>query len=253
MLFRPIGQLLAWTAWPFTAYTIRIVEWFASIPHGSIPLGQIAFPLILLFYVVLFGITFNCSHLPRVARRLTPAIPITLLAITTFFIWKAAFYAPDGLLHVTILDVGTGDAVLIQSPTGRSVLINGGPRTVALSDALGRRLPPFNRSLDWLVVAGIDNEDLSALSANLERFTPSNVLWAGNTAGTRAAADLWTKINSLSIPTTSMQPDQALDLGSRATLKVLSIDARGAVLLLEWGNFRMLLPMGMDFGSLGSF
>jgi beta-lactamase superfamily II metal-dependent hydrolase len=35
-------------------------------------------------------------------------------------------------------------------------------------------------------------------------------------------------------------------------LSVLSIDARGAVLLLEWKNFRFLLPMGMDFGALES-
>jgi beta-lactamase superfamily II metal-dependent hydrolase len=33
---------------------------------------------------------------------------------------------------------------------------------------------------------------------------------------------------------------------------VLSTDPRGAVLLLEWRNFRLLLPMGMDFGALDS-
>ena len=250
MLFPPLGQLFAWVAWPFTAYTIRVVEWFAAIPHGSIPLSQIAFPLILLFYAVLFGITFARSRLPSLITRLTPAIPLTILAITTVLIWKAAFYATDSLLHVTILDVGTGDAVLIRSPTGRSVLINGGPSTTRLSDALGRRLPSFKRSLDWLVVAGIDNEDLSGLSANLERFTPSNLLWAGNTTGSRSETDLWTALVSASIPTTPMQPGQALVLGSGASLNVLSIDARGAVLLLEWGNFRFLLPMGMDFTTL---
>jgi len=33
-------------------------------------------------------------------------------------------------------------------------------------------------------------------------------------------------------------------------LEVISIDARGAVLLLEWDRFRMLLPLGMDATSL---
>ena len=250
MLFHPLGQLFAWAAWPFTTYTIRVVEWFASIPHGSIPIGQIAFPLILLFYTFLFAITFTRSRLPNMVVRVTPAIPLTLLAISTFFIWKAAFYAPDGLLHITILDVGTGDGVLIQSPTGRSVLINGGPSTVRLSDALGRLLPPFNRSLDWLVIADIDNEDLSGVASNLERFKPSNVLWAGNTTGTHAVADLQTQLTSQSIPVISMQPGQSLDLGSGASLKILPIDARGAVLFLSWYNFRLLLPMSMDFEAL---
>ena len=250
IVFKPIGQLIAWAAWPFTAYTIRVVEWFASIPHGSIPLGQVALPLILLFYAALFILTFTRSRLPNLVRRLTPAIPLSLLAITTVLIWKAAFYAPDGRLHVTILDVGTGDAVFMQSPTGRSVLINGGSSTTRLSDALGRRMPPFDRTLDWLVIADIDNEDLMGVPGNLERFSPANVLWAGNTYGTRSASDLWTTMISNDIPITHMQPGQALDLGSGASLKVVSIDARGAVLLLEWDNFRMLLPIGVWISTL---
>lgn len=250
MIFKPIGQLLAWAAWPFTTYTIRMVEWLATIPHGSFPLGQVALPLILLFYAILFTLTFTRSNLSSLSKRLTPAVPLTLLAVITVLVWKSAFYAPDGRLHVSILDVGTGDAVLIQSPTGRSVLINGGPSTVRLSDSLGRRLPLFNRSLDWLVVADIDNEDLSGIADNLERFTPANMLWAGNTFGTRSAADLWAGLISYDIPTTFMKPGHALDLGSGATLSVISIDVRGAVLLLEWGNFRMLLPMGLNVEAL---
>ena len=252
IFFQPLGQLLAWAAWPFTVYTIRMVEWLAAIPHGSIPLGQTSLAVIMLFYGLLFAITFARSHLSSLSTRLTPAIPLTLLAITTVMVWKAAFYAPDGLLHVTILDVGTGEAVLIQSPNGRNVLINGGPSTTRLSDALGRRLPPFHHSLNWLVVADIDNEDLSGISNNLERYKPDNVLWAGNTYGTRSAIELWAELISNDIPITRMQPGQALDLGSNALLKVLSIDARGGVLLLEWDNFRLLLPMGIDFGALES-
>jgi len=52
------------------------------------------------------------------------------------------------------------------------------------------------------------------------------------------------------MPITRMQVGHSLNLGSGATLQVLSIDARGAVLLLAWDNFRMLLPMGMDFEAL---
>jgi beta-lactamase superfamily II metal-dependent hydrolase len=104
--------------------------------------------------------------------------------------------------------------------------------------------------LDWLVVADIDNEDLSGLTGNLERFTPANVLWSGNTYGTRSATELWTALLTTSTPITRMQSGQSLDLGSGASMQVLSIDPRGAVLFLEWENFRLLLPMGMDFNTL---
>jgi competence protein ComEC len=250
LVFRPLGQLFAWAAWPFIAYTIRVVEWLAEIPKGSIPVSQISVPLILLFYAALFSITFAHSRIRSLAGRLMLAVPLAFLAILTALAWKAAFYAPDGRLHVTVLDVGTSDAVLIQSPTGRSVLINGGQSTIHLSDALGRRLPLFDHVLDWLVVADIDNEDLSGIAGSLERFSPTNAIWAGNTYGTRAASDLWTGLISNGIPITRMEAGQILDLGSGAELKVVSTDAGGAVLLLEWDDFRMLLPMGMDFKTM---
>lgn len=250
--FQPIGQILAWVAWPFTAYTIRMVEWLAKIPHGTITLGQVALPLILIFYIILLGITCAHAQLPHLGGRLRPVIPLTLLGALTVMIWRAAFYAPDGRLHVTVLDVSTGEGVLIQSATGRNVLINGGPSTIALSDALGRRLPPFNRSLDWLVIGDIDSEDISGISANLERFPPKKVLWAGNTSGTRPVAELQTQLISLKIPTTTIEAGQVLDLGLGASLQVVSTNTLGAVLLLEWENFRMLLPMGVNFSSLES-
>jgi competence protein ComEC len=249
-LFQPLGQLLAWLCLPFTAYTIHMVEWLATIPHGSIALGETTLGGILLFYAVLFAYTLAWSDLKPKVARLSPAIPLTILGAATFMVWKAAFYAPDGLMHVTVLDVGTGEAVLVQSPGGRSMLINGGPSTLKLSDALGRRLPPFDRSLDWLVVADIDNEDLSSVPGNLERFPAKNVLWAGNTYATHSSIDVWTSLLKLDVPITRMQVGHSLNLGSGAYLLVLSIDARGAVLLLEWDNFRMLLPMGMDFEAL---
>ena len=253
LVIHPLGQLFAWAAWPFTAFTIRMVEWLATIPHGSIALTQVATPTILLFYAVLFTLTIARTRIRNLASKLTPAIPLAVLVITTIFAWKAAFYAPDGRLHVTALDVGTGEGVLVQTPSGREILINGGISTNRLSDALGRRLPVFNRSLDWLVVADVDQEDLAGVSSNLERFTPANVLWAGNTAGTRAAGDLWTNLKESSIPVTMMQTGQALDLGEGARLSALSVNNKGAVLFLEWGNFRMLLPMGIDVKTLDDF
>jgi competence protein ComEC len=249
MIWLAVSQGYSPANWPAFAWFAWLSQppyalWSGCLPfHGSIPLVN-DFPYIA-FLCCTFIITFTLPT-PSSLTRLTPAIPIALLATLTIMTWKAAFYAPDDLLHVTILDVGTGDAILIQSPEGRSVLINGGPSTIHLSDALGRRLPPFNRSLDWLVVAEVDNEDLSGISGNLERFNPANVLWAGNNYGTRAASDLWTKLITLSIPTTRMQPGQSLDLGRGRWMSSPDM-ARS---LLKWDNFRLLLPMGMNFEAL---
>jgi competence protein ComEC len=64
---------------------------------------------------------------------------------------------------MSLLDVGSGEAVLIQSPTGRYLLVNGGPSPSRLSDALGRRLPLTHRRLDYLVVASPSEDGIAAL------------------------------------------------------------------------------------------
>jgi competence protein ComEC len=150
------------------------------------------------------------------------------------------------LLHLTVLDVGSGDAILLQTPGGRSVLINGGPSASRLSNGLGRRLPPFEKQLDWLLVASPREEQIAGLPRTLERFPPKNVLWAGLPSPSREADYLRETLTSLEVQVMDTLPGQALDLGDGATLKILTVSERGAILLLEWDQFRALLPLGSD-------
>jgi hypothetical protein len=50
----------------------------------------------------------------------------------------------------------------------------------------------------------------------------------------------------MGIETVIAEPGQILDLGSGASLRVLTISERGAIPLLEWDHFRALLPLGTD-------
>jgi hypothetical protein len=130
------------------------------------------------------------------------------------------------------------------------VLVNGGTSPSRLSDGLGRRLPPGSSRLDWLVVAASTQDSLAALPDILERYPPGHVLWAGPTGGSRATRDLWANLAEADIPVSFMQTGQSLDLGEGARLQTLRVSQRGAVLLLVWDKFRLLLPSGLDFDLL---
>ncbi len=257
LMWLPLGQMAALAAWPFIAYTIRLVELFDRLPHGVIVLGNFSFWLAALFYLALLTWTLAGSRLREFLSNrelnLPPLSSVTVasaLAALVILTWRAALTAPDGRLHLTLLDVGSADAILIQTPGGRYILVNGGPSASLLSDGLGRRLPPLGRRLDWLVVASTQENQVSGLPRVMQRIPPKNVLWAGNVEASYAARTLNAWLTEQSIPLTRAKTGMELDLGQGAVLRVLNVNSRGAVLLLEWGAFRALLPIGINFEAL---
>jgi competence protein ComEC len=269
MIWLPLGKVLAFLAWPLAAYTIRAVEWLAGFPLAAVAVGKIALPLVVIFYLVVLVGVFGRPALRSWLQRRGQAEPLpawltagakpqsalffgglATLALLTVVAWQAALAAPDGRLHLTVLDVGSGEALLIRTPGGRTVLINGGPSPAALSDGLGRRLPLAHRRLDYLVVAGVANSQLAALPSTLERFPPRRVLWAGLPEASRGARGLHNDLIKAGIPIDEADIGQVLDLGDGIELEVVASGKQGAVLLLAWENFRALLPLGLDAESL---
>ena len=250
-IYLPLGRVAAWIAWPFSAYTDRAVEFFNRLPHGVVVLGEFSLLFVVLFYGVLLTLTFAGARLRQALRPLlAPSVVITALGVAAYLVFSAVFRAPDGLLHITFLDVGSADAILIQTASGRSILVNGGPSPSMLADSLGRRLPTFDRRIDWLVIASPLEKQVSALPRILDRFPVGNVLWAGNIDASYSSAELDSWLASNRIPVTRAYPGAALDLGAGARLELRSVTSRGAVLLVEWQGFRVLLPVGMNFEAL---
>ena len=250
-IYLPLGQLAGWIAWPFAAYTNRAVEFFNGFPHGVIVLGDFSFLFVVLFYTVLLFLTFASPRLKNVLRpALAPSVIVAILGVFAYLFWAAAFAAPDGRLHLTFLDVGTADAILIRTPSGHTILVNGGESPSKLANALGRRLSPFNRDLDWLMVASPQEQQMAALPRILDRFPVENVLWAGNMDASYSAEETGRWLTANQILVTQAFSGAILDLGDGARLKVLSVSSRGAVLLVEWQGFRALLPVGINFDTL---
>ncbi len=146
MLYYPLGQLAAWLAWPFVGYTIRAVEFLAELQGSALDLGKVNWLVVVILYLLLFTLTFASPRVKQVASNVKPGLALAALGVVTVVVWRAALAAPDGRLHLIVLDTHndlvSGDALLIQTPAGRSVLVNGGPSARQLSDALGRRLSP---------------------------------------------------------------------------------------------------------------
>jgi competence protein ComEC len=249
-IWLPLGRPLAWTAWPFVAFTNRVVEWFASWPSASLPLGDIGPLLVGAYYAALFGLTFGWGQLrarwPQVRLPgLHASAGLSALAIASIFVWRAAYDRPDGLLRVTVLDVGGAGATLIESPTGRSVLVDSGPSPVALAEALGRRLPFHDSEIDVYVMSGSPGETCAGLQDLEGRFPIALALVPTEIAasGCREAEAL---LASSGTRFARAAAGMAVDLGAGAQLEVLSSSGRGLALGLVHHKARLLLPLGTD-------
>ncbi len=81
-------------------------------------------------------------------------------------------------LKVSFLDIGQGDSILIQSPTGREILIDGGPDRSVLRE-LGKVLGPLDRNLDMVVETHPDKDHIFGLTPVFEQYNVNTFLEPG--------------------------------------------------------------------------
>jgi competence protein ComEC len=116
----------------------------------------------------------NTSRFALSTRQLL-LIGVLLCAVLALEI-IAICQMPDGLLHVAFLDVGQGDAILIITPAGRQILIDGGPEPSLLNWNLGKMLPMWDRSLDLVVLTHADSDHMAGLIPVFERYKVDTAL-----------------------------------------------------------------------------
>jgi competence protein ComEC len=115
----------------------------------------------------------------------TGAIAVSTLVIATAP-WQARAAPRTPWVRMTLIDVGQGDAILVQFPTGHSMLVDTGG-TPGPFDIGGRIVTPAAwalgvRRLDWLVVTHGDGDHLGGARAVLADLRPSEV-WEGIAVG----------------------------------------------------------------------
>lgn len=74
-----------------------------------------------------------------------------------------------GKLRLVFCDVGQGDGILIISPGGRQIVIDGGPGN-KMVDCLGQKMPFWDRTIEMVVLTHPQKDHLEGLLGVLERY-----------------------------------------------------------------------------------
>jgi len=269
----PAAQAVGWLTWLFLLYITAMVRGLAAPSFSFIEVGPVNPTLIWTYYSLLAAVIWLNSNRKRLAssvsgatKRLRPRVstysdfisrlpkkwvipPLLVIAVLVSF---TAATMPDDDLHVSFLDVGEGDAILIQK--GRQqVLVDGGPSPQAINLELGSEMPFWDRTIDLLILTHPHHDHLAGLTEVLQRFQVKQVLYS-DLDNESPLYDEWLKlINKKGIKHTMAQAGQQIDLGEGASIKVLNpqpilftdtqsdIDNNSVVLRLSTGDVSFLL------------
>ena len=245
-LARPIA-LVAYAC----AFALRVVvETSAAMPLAALSVP--ASPLTGIALAVLdIGAVFAVARVRRVAL---PAVPLArpsarhLIAASVgvavlaggILIWPA----PDPAVRIRALDIGQGDAYLVETG-GSTMLIDGGPDPARLLEELGASLPPWHRRIDVVALTHAHLDHGAGLIAVLERFEVGLAIEpVGLNAG--PLADAWAAAAAkANVPRRAVRGGNRLVVGD-ATVTILSpiddpaVEVPSLVMRLERGRFSAL-------------
>jgi competence protein ComEC len=86
---------------------------------------------------------------------------------------------PDGTVHVIVLDVGQGDAILLEGDHGGRILIDGGPDGSVLLNVLDRYIPAWDRRLDAIVLTHPHDDHVAGLVTVVGKYRIGHAFEAG--------------------------------------------------------------------------
>jgi competence protein ComEC len=121
----------------------------------------------------------SAGRRPPAARAIPSRLALVALAVAVGALGLAAAHRPTGETRITVLDVGQGDAILVEGGAGGRMLVDGGPDPDRLIVELDRRLPPWDRRIDLLVLTHPHEDHVAGLPILLDRYRIGRVYETG--------------------------------------------------------------------------
>jgi competence protein ComEC len=166
-------------------------------------------------------------------------VPASAAGVAALLFWIGAAAQPDGLTHLHVLDVGQGDALLVVTPNGRRMLVDGGPSPSAVLDGLGRLLAPWDRRIDVVVLTHPDDDHVAGLPAVLARYDVGLIVHAPQDVASAGAA-AW--LDGVGREGADIA---AVSSGARLTLD----DQAGVVADVLWPSRQLVSGTGADVNN----
>jgi competence protein ComEC len=121
------------------------------------------------------------SSLNHIYHKLTQKWTlIGVFGIVAALSWIAVFAsATSNELKVYFLDVGQGDAIFIELPDDRQILIDGGPDNGKVLERINSIMPFWDRSIDIVIATHGELDHIGGLRSVLRYYDVATIIWNG--------------------------------------------------------------------------
>jgi len=158
-------------------------------------------------------------------NKITPLALLTLITVTAFNVLIVVqLLAPTKHeLTISFLDIGQGDAIFIESPTGVQLLIDGGPDRSVLRE-LPKRMGIFDRSIDVVLATHPDKDHIAGLTEVFNRYAVGTYVESGVEGDSSYVDSLAVAVTSERANTILAKRGMRLHLGGGAYADILYPD-----------------------------
>lgn len=179
-------------------------NWKYSFIHSNFTLWS----GILFYFIVAF--IFSLHRTVILSRMI-----FFILIGSNIVLFGSIFLKDTPKLKVTFLDVGQGDAILLEFPDGKNMLVDGGPKT-SYRDAGERFIAPFLmkkgfKEIDYVLNTHPDHDHLGGIPYLLRKYEVGKIIDAGSSDNSKTFQDYKYLIDSLQLQHTIVKKGEIID------------------------------------------
>ena len=230
------------------------IEWFSAIPGASLRLGYLS-PIALAG--IYLGLAIAWGQLKIFSWK---KASIGALIVLNALVWPQVFQWKEARFEIYVLDVGNGDAILLRSPQGKTMLIDTGP-AYGFWDASWRILPALNslgvERLDAMVLTHAEMDHIGGARSIIEQFPVQAVYMNGIPRPTQVYQKLIAEMSDQGLENNQLEAGEILTALHPFPVRVLSPDSiwrskgdnqnqRSVVLRVDIGKTTALFTADVD-------
>lgn len=232
------------------SFLLGFVKAASSVPFAFVETSHLTAQFPLCYYVGIVGV-FYVGH-PRVRNRAC----IVGLIILNAFLFHDVFGSRKPSLRFTALDVGQGDALFIEFPNNRTMLVDAGPKTFSY-DAGKNIIVPFLKrrgtdQLDAVVISHPHSDHMGGLPYVLEHIRVGRLIVSAANSTSNLSKEIQEKAQAAGIPFRVVSVGDTIVMDRSTRIYVLhplfpvdstaNLNNTSVVLKLLYGQTSFLLP-----------